>query len=128
MKNLQKNWLEWVVFAIGLILLFSTLGYLIYDAATLNETPPVIEVKLGEIQQSDRQFIIPIAVSNSGNETAENVQIEVVLETGGNEQESAEFTIAFLPRSATREGWVTFHTDPRKAERIKARALGYEKP
>jgi uncharacterized protein (TIGR02588 family) len=38
-----------------------------------------------------------------------------------------ELTIAFLPRRATREGWVTFQQDPRAA-RLTARVLGYEKP
>lgn len=128
MKNLEKNWLEWVVFAVGLILVVSTLGYLIYDAATVSEAPPSIELKLGEPQQQLQQFIVPVSVTNQGDQTAEGVQIEVVLESGGNELESAEFEIAFLPRRATRSGWVTFHTDPRSVERIKTRAVGYEKP
>ena len=128
MKKLQKNWLEWVTFAVGFILVVSTLGYLIYDAATVSEAPPQIEFQLGTPQSQSQQFIVPISVKNTGNQTAENVQIEVVLESGGEEKERGEFQIAFLPRRATREGWVTFETDPRTAERIKARALGFEKP
>ena len=128
MKKLQKNWLEWVTFAVGFVLVVSTLGYLIYDAATVSEAPPQIEFKLGTPQSQSQQFIVPVSVKNTGDQTAENVQIEVVLESGGEEQERGEFQIAFLPRRATREGWVTFQTDPRTASRIKARALGFEKP
>lgn len=127
MKNLEKNWLEWVVFAVGLLLVASTLGYLIYDAATLGKTPPAIEVRLGKPQPIMQHFIVPVSVTNHGDRTAEGVQIEVVLESSDKEQESAEFEIAFLPRGATREGWVNFETDPRTA-RMKARAVGYEKP
>jgi hypothetical protein len=29
MKNLEKNWLEWIVFAASLVLVVSTLGYLV---------------------------------------------------------------------------------------------------
>lgn len=128
MKNLEKNWLEWIIFAVSLVLVVSTLGYLIYDASTVGEAPPSIEFQLGETQQRSQQFIIPVSVTNQGDHTAEGVQIEVVLENGGKELESAEFEIAFLPRRATRSGWVTFQTDPRTAERIKTRAVGYEKP
>jgi len=32
--------------------------------------------------------------------------------------------IAFLPRHSTRAGWVTFETDPRTVEEMKARVLG----
>ncbi|MFB2879765.1 hypothetical protein [Floridanema aerugineum] len=128
MKKLEKNWLEWVIFAVGLILVVSTLGYLIYDATTSSEAPPNIEVKLGEIQPQGQNFLVPVIATNKGEQTAETVQIEVVLEKDGKEAESAELQIQFLPRGAKRSGWVTFETDPRTVEKIKTRAVGFEKP
>lgn len=128
MKNLEKNWLEWVIFAVGLLLVVSTLGYLIYDATTVSEAPPNIEIQLGEIQPQTQNFLVPVSATNKGQQTAETVQIEVVLENGGKEEESAEFQIQFLPRGAKRSGWVTFETDPRTVEKIKTRAVGFEKP
>jgi uncharacterized protein (TIGR02588 family) len=44
----KKNWLEWIVFAVSLALVLSTLGYLIYDAATLGTASPSIEIQLGQ--------------------------------------------------------------------------------
>ena len=129
MKKIQKNWLEWVVFAISLVLVITTLGYLVYDGATFSETPPNIELELGKAQaQAPDRFIIPVTAINRGETTAEGVQIEVTLNSGGKEQENAQFEIAFLPRHSKREGWVTFTTDPRTVEQIEARVLGLEKP
>lgn len=128
MKNLEKNWLEWLVFAASLVLVVSTVGYLVYDVATLKESPPSIELQLGTPQRQFHQFLVPVSVNNRGDETAEGVHIEVVLESDGKEQESGEFEIAFLPRHSTREGWVAFQTDPRTVEQMKARVLGFEKP
>jgi uncharacterized protein (TIGR02588 family) len=128
MTKLQKNWLEWIIFIIGLILVTGTLGYLIYDAATVSESPPKIEFQIGSSQAQSEHFIVPISVTNSGDQTAEDVQIEVVLETGETEPERAQFQIAFLPRRSTRSGWVTFKAAPRNAKQIEARALGFEKP
>ena len=128
MKNLEKNWLEWIVFGVSLILVVSTLGYLIYDVATFSEAPPSIELQVGTPQPRSNHFFVPVSATNRGDETAESVHIEVVLETGGKEQESGEFQIAFLPRHSTRSGWVTFETDPRTVEQMKARVLGFEKP
>lgn len=128
MTNLQKNWLEWLIFAIGFILLASTLGYLVYDAATIHDAPPQIVVTVGESKQSIQDFVVPVSVTNQGDQTAEDVQIEVVLEKPDHQEESASFQIAFLPRRAIRKGWVTFETDPRTAKRIKARAVGYQQP
>ncbi|MGL5921864.1 hypothetical protein [Chroococcidiopsis sp.] len=128
MKKLEKNWLEWIVFVISLILVLFTLGYIVYDGATLGDTPPNIELQLGQPQPQSDRFIVPVTAKNRGDETAETVQIEVTLNSDGREEETAEFEIAFLPRHSTRRGWVTFQTDPRTAEQIKARVLGFEKP
>jgi uncharacterized protein (TIGR02588 family) len=128
MRKLEKNWLEWIVFAASLVLVLSTLGYLVYDVATIGEVPPNIEVQLGQPQPQSNRFLVPLSVTNRGGETAQGVHVEVTLESGGKEQESADFEIAFLPRNSTREGWVTFKTDPRSVEQMQARVLGFEKP
>ena len=128
MKKLEKNWLEWIVFVISLILVLFTLGYIVYDGATLGETPPNIELQLGQPQPQSDRFIVPVTAKNRGDETAETVQIEVTLNNDGKEVETAEFEIAFLPRHSTRRGWVTFQTDPRTVEQMEARVLGFEKP
>jgi uncharacterized protein (TIGR02588 family) len=94
----------------------------------LGEVPPSIEFQLGQPQPQSNRFLVPVKVTNRGDETAQGVQVEVTLESGGKEQESAEFEIAFLPRHSTREGWVTFKTDPRTVEQMQARVLGFEKP
>lgn len=127
-KKLEKNWFEWIVFGVGLALVVSTLGYLVYDAATISDAPPSIEVRVGEPEQRPHNFIVPVTLINHGDQIAEGVQIEVVLESNGEEKERGEFAVAFLPRRSMREGWVAFQTDPRTVERIKARVMGYEKP
>ena len=128
MRKLQKNWLEWIVFAVSLVLVAGALTYLAYDAATIGNAPPSIEIRTGAPEQRPHNFIVPVSITNHGDLTAEGVHIEVVLENGGEEVERSEFDVAFLPRRATREGWVAFQTDPRTARKIKARVLGYEKP
>ena len=127
MNKIQKNWVEWVVFALGLILVSATLGYLIFAGATMGHEPPSLEVRLGTPEQRQFNFIVPVTVVNHGDETAEGVRIEVVMESGGEEKARGELDIAFVPRHATREGWVTFEQDPR-ASQLKARVLGYQKP
>jgi uncharacterized protein (TIGR02588 family) len=127
MKKPQKNWLEWMVFAVGLVLVGATLGYLIYTGATMGNEPPDLEVRLGTPEQRAHNFIVPVTVINHGDKTAEGIHVEVLLEMNGAEQARGELDIPFLPRHATREGWVTFEQDPRAAQ-LKARVLGYEEP
>jgi uncharacterized protein (TIGR02588 family) len=86
-------------------------------------------VRLGTPEQRTHNFIVPVTVTNHGDETAEGITIEVTAENAGAgvEPVRGELTIAFLPRRSTREGWVTFQQDPRST-RLIARVLGYEKP
>ena len=126
-KKVEKNWLEWIVFGVSLALVAGTLGYLFYDGATATETPPSIQVTVGQSQQTPHNFIVPVAVTNNSGATAEGVHVEVVLESAGGETERGEFVVAFLPRRATREGWVAFRSDPSTA-RLTPRVLGYERP
>jgi uncharacterized protein (TIGR02588 family) len=127
MSKPQKNWLEWLVFAVGLVLVAGTLAYLTYTGATMGSQPPDIEIRLGTPEQRAHSFNVPVSVFNHGDKTAGAIRIEVVLKSGGVEKERGELDIPFLPRGATREGWVTFEQDPRTAE-LKARVLGYEEP
>lgn len=127
-SKVEKNWLEWVVFGVGALLVLSTLGFLVYDGATsAGEAPPALTVVTGTPEQKGEHFIVPVTVTNKGGQTAEGVTIEVTLERDGAEAERGEFAVAFLPRGGKREGFVTFRTDPRSA-RLVPRVLGYEKP
>lgn len=127
MNKLNKNWLEWIVFGASLLLVAGTLGYLIYTAATLGDTPPRVEATTGTIELAAQSFLVPVTVTNQGDQPAAGVHVAVILERDGAEVERSEFDIPFLPRHSRREGWVTFATDPRTAQ-IRPRILGYEKP
>ena len=124
----RKNWLEWSVFLVSAVLVVGVVGYLAYSAATLGDSPPDVRVRLGAVVQQGDKFIIPVEATNHGDSMAESVQIEVRLETSDMVREEAALTIAFIPRRATREGWVTFDHDPRAGVKLSARAVGYEKP
>jgi uncharacterized protein (TIGR02588 family) len=127
MKLPQKNWLEWSVFAVSLLLVASVIAYLAYDAATLGDSPPTMQVVLGTPEQRAGAYAVPVSVTNRGDQTAEGVVVEVVLERGA-EQEHAQFEIAFVPRGSTRKGWVMFQTDPRSADQLTGQVLGFELP
>jgi uncharacterized protein (TIGR02588 family) len=123
----QKNWLEWSVFAIGLVLVTSVFGYLVYDALTLGDAPPVMTIEIGEPEQQGQHVIVPVAVTNQGEQPAEGVIVEVTYE-GDQEPQQSQFEIAFLPRSATGEGWASFETGSGVIGQFKARVIGYGKP
>jgi uncharacterized protein (TIGR02588 family) len=123
----RKNALEWLVFAVSLVLLAGTLGYLIFSAAAYKKSPPILSISLGQVQPVAARFRVPVTVSNDGNQTASGVQIEVTLNEGRPNEEKANFTVPYLPRHSQREGAALFNSDPR-AGILKARVLGYVNP
>lgn len=123
----KKNWLEWTVFGLSLVLVVGVVGYLVFDAATIGDAPPTLTLELGETLAQSGGFAVPVTVTNRGDETAEDVQIEVVLMQNGEEIEHGEFSIAFVPRGSQAEGWVMFREDPAGGE-LAAKVLGYEQP
>ncbi len=124
--KIEKNWLEWVVFGVGLLLVCGVLGFLAYDGATTGGAPAEFRIETGRPERRGDGFHVPLRLTNVGGETAEGVHVEVVLEAAGR-AERGEFVVAFLPRGGTREASVTFHTDPAGGS-LRARVLGYEKP
>jgi uncharacterized protein (TIGR02588 family) len=110
----RKNWIEWSVFALSALLISFVIGFLVYESATIGNAPPDIRVQLGPPEARAGYFAVPVEATNSGDQTAEGVQIEVTLQTGGKE-ETGSFEIAFLPRRGSREAWVTFKTIRGKA-------------
>lgn len=126
MKKVEKNWVEWSVFALSALLIAAVVSFLIYESATIGNAPPDIHVEVGAPEQRSGYFAVPITATNKGDHTAEGVHIEIVLRAGDKE-ETGDFEIQFLPRRGSREAWVTFKDDPRKGS-LEARVLGYEKP
>src|SRR5687767_11734917 len=117
-SKLQKNALEWSVFAVSLFLVGATLFYLGREALTAVESPPHIALKTGEprlLQNFSKEapsFIVSVEASNKGWQTAEGVHIEIEMQRGKEEPQTADFEIAFLPRNSSREGWVAFKGKP----------------
>jgi uncharacterized protein (TIGR02588 family) len=127
MTKLEKNWLEWICFAVSLLLVSSLLGYLIYAALTNAASPALIELQLSPPEERGGKFVIKVVAENRGNETAEGVYVEVLLKGNGKE-ERGMFVIDRIPRKGQRRGAVTFETDPRLASSVEARTLGYAEP
>jgi len=123
----QKNWFEWLVFAISLVLVLALVGYLCRDIWTARSGPPDIEITLSPASKRSGHYVVPVTVTNRGYESAEAVHLEVTLKKKSGEEERAEVELQFLPRGSTRRAVVTFESDPAEAE-VSARVLGHRRP
>lgn len=127
MSRVEKNRLEWAVFAVGLVLVLGTIGALVWDGIRASDEPPDLIVELGAPERRGQGWAVPVTMHNRGGQTAEGVRVEVALELSGGRRETAELEFPFLPRASQREGWVHF-LHPPGAGRLTGRVAGYEEP
>lgn len=124
----KKNALEWAVFYVSLLFVVGLLGYLIYLSIAFKPSPPDLAISYRHEPSSNAPYRFHIVLKNEGNETAEEVQIELVAMKGGEVLEQATLAIPFLPRQSEREGWVILTQDPSSADSLYARVISYKKP
>lgn len=124
----EKNWLEWSVFSVSLVVLAFIFGFLGYDALTSEGEQPDISVQLGTVEPHGDYFIVPLTFRNDGGQSVEDVQVDVTLMAGGAELEVSSVTAPALPRQSSRQAWVVFSNDPAGADAIEARLVSYVVP
>lgn len=116
----RRQLAEWVSLAIstGIVLLVVALvSYRFVDGGT---QPPAFSVDpdLAAVRQEGNLFYLPLEVTNTGDETAEDVLVKITLRPGVNdaETETAEFTIRFLPGGDSARSAAVFRHDPRQGD------------
>lgn len=127
MKRPNKNAVEWIVFFASAAITAAAVGYLAYSAIREKKTPPDLRITAFDPQPMHSGHRVEVEVRNTGDQTAEQVRVEVALHREGREVERAELDIVFVPRKSARRGWVTFRNDPRGCT-IATRAMSYETP
>ena len=128
MRVPRKNWLEWTVFAIGLLCIGAVVAYLANDALRSSHSAASVIVRLGAMEARDGRRYVPVTLVNSGGEAAAGVQVEVFLERGTRVVESARFVVDLLPPDARREGWVAFDSAAAAGDRVRAGAVAFGTP
>jgi uncharacterized protein (TIGR02588 family) len=123
-----KNWLEWTVFGLSLILVLSILGYLGYKVYHHTEVPPEIHTQVWPSPSEQMPNRYQVVVENKGGTSAEEVRVAVSIRRGGQELEKAELDVAFVPQESKREGWVVFEHAPAQSDSVVARVVSFEKP
>ena len=124
----KKNWLEWTVFGISLVLVLTLLSYLTYQVLTEKPSSPDLQIEAVADPSEFSPYRYHVTVYNRGGTTAEEVLIELTLERGGSSIEKAELQLPFAPQESKREAWVAFSKNPSQADTLVARVVSYKKP
>lgn len=121
-----KNVLEWVVFGISCVLVSASVGFLAIQAIQHHQDHADLRVQPGEVILRKGVAIVPIKLTNHGSVTAAEVTIEVEAAFPSGPK-TAGFSVDYIPRGGTREGFVVFD-EPIAPTEIRSRVAGYTEP
>lgn len=124
----EKNFLEWTVFSLSVLLVIGILGYLIYQSSIYEPGSPDLVVTYEKDPSPHAPYRFHLFVKNDGQETAEEVNIEMVLLKNGEELEMGTIQIPYSPKESTREGWINFSINPANADSLYTRVVSFKKP
>ncbi len=125
--NRKTPALELLTAAIGFILVIGTIGFLLYDALTENDSPPQIAIEKSEIIPLTNGYLVKFQIENKGDNHGADVQIEGKLMEGETEKETSTVSFAYAPSHSKRTGGMFFTENPDKFK-LELRALGYVEP
>jgi len=119
---------EWVVAALGALLVIGAVGALLTDSIDNEIAAPAITLAVDTVIATGENYVVKVRAKNRGGETAAAVVIEGVLtQPGGAPVERSELVLDYLPRRSSRMVGLIYRNDPR-AYSLSLRAVGYQVP
>ena len=108
---------EWITLLISGLIIAAVVAAVAYFSFTRGDRPPTFQadVQTAETHTGSDQFYLPVTVTNTGDEPAQDVRVRVELRSGG-VTETATFTLELLAAGASDEGVVVFMRDPSTGE------------
>lgn len=119
--------LEWLVAALGAVLVAVAIGWLIHHALQRDETPPDVRVVALRVIARENGFLVQFEAWNQGRQPAAQLVIEGELAGAEGILETGETTLDYLAPRSRRQGGLFFARDPRVFE-LRLRAKGYAEP
>src|SRR3546814_9767507 len=92
---------EWLVAAIGVILVVGSIGFMAYSAVIGESTPPKVLIRQETVIPSGSGFLVTFKAYNKGEATAEAVTIEGTLSRRGSAIETSEVEIDYRSEEHT---------------------------
>jgi uncharacterized protein (TIGR02588 family) len=116
---------EWAVAGIGLVLVLSAIAFIAYQGFAV-DGPSDVRVHAGAIQRSGDGYLVAFVAENEGGSTVADLEIEGMV-SQGDEVETSEAIIDYLPPRAHRSGGLYFTRDPSRGV-MKLRVSGFTNP
>jgi uncharacterized protein (TIGR02588 family) len=107
---------EYVVGALGGLLVLLLIAFLAYQAVAVRESGPDLTVEVTAVEEVGAGYQVHLTVTNDGGTTAETVHLGGSLTRDGEQVGGASASVAYVPPESRRDAVLVFSTDPRDGE------------
>lgn len=126
-KPSEVGRLEWIVAALGALIVAAVLAVLTHEALTYHDGAPVLVARVLDVTSTEGGFVVRFVTENRGPSTAAEVVVSATLKDGDRVVEEAEITLDYVARKSSREAGVILRRDP-KSGTLELAATSYRKP
>jgi uncharacterized protein (TIGR02588 family) len=126
-RNTGPTTTQWIVGAVSTLLVLALLGFVIYEAASVADSPPVVTVRVEGVRAIPGGYVVEVTAYNQGGSTAMALEIEGTLKQDTVTVETSTATVQYVPPETQREAGLYFTKDPRQYT-LEVRPLGYDRP
>ena len=117
----------WAIGLLGLIFVLGSIGFMLYEAAAGDSSPPDVKLEVLAIHSTENGFLVEFRALNEGGTTAASLTMEGELWSGTQVVETSDTTIEYLPSHSERQGGLFFTQNPEQYD-LQLRAKGFEIP
>ena len=117
----------WGIGLLGLMFILGSIGFMLYEAAAGDSSPPDVTVHVDRIIPAQNGFLVELRVVNEGGSTAAGLTVQGELRNGNEILETSDTTVEYVPSHSERQVGLFFTLDPQQYE-LQLRAKGYETP
>lgn len=119
--------LEWIVGALGAVIIVGVLGVLTHEALTYHDGAPSLVTRVLDVTPTEGGYVVRFRTENRGPSTAAEVVVSATLKEGDRILEEAETTLDYVARKSSREAGVILRRDPSSGA-LELAATSYRKP
>ena len=125
----DRSTAEWTTLGISITIVLGILGLITYlYISGGGERPNIaVDAKFEELRSEPSGYYLPVEVINEGDRTAEDVRVEVELDSSNGQPETSEISVMFLAGGERMTGTFIFEEDPTQGE-LTIRAISYRDP
>ena len=116
---------EWVTFGVAALIVLAVVGAILSQVSA-KSAPPAPTVEVAPAKERDGRFVVPVTVTNEGDETAQDVQVTATL-TNDDGETTSDQVLAFLAGGEEEQLEFLFEDDPDDGELV-VEVGGYRLP